>query len=231
MGNDIEPATFVLIHGGGSSAWDWHLVEPQLRALGHEVIAVDLPTEDASNGIAEYADAVVSECSGHPRLAVVAHSFGGLVAPVVCSRIETELLVLVTAMIPRPGESPSQWWSATGFNDLGVSIATRQEEIDAFFNGVPEELIAGQYENGREQNGGWDEPSPLQAWPDVATRYLLCRDDRFFPPDFARAHVAERLGIVPDEIDGGHMVALARPRALAERLHRLWNEPRDAAGV
>ena len=24
------------------------------------------------------------------------------------------------------------------------------------------------------------EPWPLDAWPDVPTRYLLCRDDRFF---------------------------------------------------
>jgi len=30
--------------------------------------------------------------------------------------------------------------------------------------------------------------------------------------------VRERLGIVPDEMDGGHLPALARPRELAERL-------------
>jgi hypothetical protein len=28
----------------------------------------------------------------------------------------------------------------------------------------------------------------------------------------------ERLGIVPDEIDGGHCVALSRPQELADRL-------------
>ncbi|MGH3043406.1 MAG: alpha/beta hydrolase, partial [Gaiellaceae bacterium] len=30
-------ATYALIHGGGGSAWDWHLVAPELEALGHEV--------------------------------------------------------------------------------------------------------------------------------------------------------------------------------------------------
>jgi hypothetical protein len=30
--------------------------------------------------------------------------------------------------------------------------------------------------------------------------------------------VRERLGIVPDEIDGSHCVALSRPRELADRL-------------
>ena len=29
-------ATYVLIHGAGSNSWYWHLVEPQLRALGHD---------------------------------------------------------------------------------------------------------------------------------------------------------------------------------------------------
>ncbi|WP_100444180.1 alpha/beta fold hydrolase [Glycomyces xiaoerkulensis] len=227
MGTDIEPATFVLIHGGGGSSWDWHLVEPELRGLGHEVLAVDLPIEDADNGITEYADAVVAECAGVRRPVIVAHSWGGLVAPVVCTRIEAELLVLLAGMIPAPGESPNEWWSATGYTELGISFGTREEEIDIFFNGVPEALITAAYEHERDHASGWDSPSPLQAWPDVPTRYLSCRDDRCFPPDFTRTHVAERLGITPDEIDGGHMVALARPRALAERLHRLWNETRD----
>jgi pimeloyl-ACP methyl ester carboxylesterase len=59
---------------------------------------------------------------------------------------------------------------------------------------------------------------PLDAWPDTPTRYLLCRDDRMFPAAWARRHARERLGIEPDEIDGGHYVSLSRPRELADRL-------------
>jgi pimeloyl-ACP methyl ester carboxylesterase len=159
---------------------------------------------------------------------VVAHSFGGLVGPVVASRMETELLVLLAAMIPAPGETPGQWWGASRYHETGISFETKEEEIDLFYNGVPEDLIAGSQERERDHSGGWDAPSPLKAWPDVPTRYLLGRDDRFFPPAFTRALVAERLGIVPDEIDGGHMVALSHPRALAEELHRLWTEQQQA---
>lgn len=61
-------------------------------------------------------------------------------------------------------------------------------------------------------------PWPLESWPDVPTRFLLCRDDRLFPADWMRRVVKERLGITPDEIDGGHCVALSRPRELADRL-------------
>ncbi|MDA1358991.1 alpha/beta hydrolase [Glycomyces luteolus] len=218
---DNESATFVLIHGGGSSGWDWHLVSPVLRELGHEVIAVDLPIEDKSTGVSEYADAVVEACGDRPNLVVVAHSWGGLVAPIVCSRIETELLVFVTAMVPLPGEAPNDWWDATGFSGLEPG----DPEADAFYNGVPAELAEECNARGREQTGERDgEPSPLKAWPDVPTRFLLCRDDRFFPPEFMRGMVRDRLGITPDEIDGGHMIALARPRELAERLHRYWAE-------
>jgi pimeloyl-ACP methyl ester carboxylesterase len=62
------------------------------------------------------------------------------------------------------------------------------------------------------------EASPLEAWPDVPTRVLLCRDDRLFPAGFIRRVARERLGITPDEIDGGHTPALSRPKELAERL-------------
>jgi hypothetical protein len=58
----------------------------------------------------------------------------------------------------------------------------------------------------------------------VPTSYLLCRDDRFFPAEWMRGVVRERLGITPDEIDGGHCPALGRPRELAERLERVSAE-------
>src|SRR3954469_17021547 len=99
-------ATHVLIHGGGGGAWDWHLVAPELRALGHDVIAMDLPSEDESAGLSEYADMVVDAIGDPTDLVVVGHSFGAFTAAAVCSRVTVDLLVLVTGMIARPGERP-----------------------------------------------------------------------------------------------------------------------------
>ncbi|MGH8775115.1 MAG: hypothetical protein ACRDWI_08080 [Jiangellaceae bacterium] len=45
----------------------------------------------------------------------------------------------------------------------------------------------------------------------MPTRFVLCTEDRFFPPDFLRRVVAERLNVSPDEIASGHCVALSRP--------------------
>jgi hypothetical protein len=57
------------------------------------------------------------------------------------------------------------------------------------------------------------EPWPLEAWPEAPTRILLSRDDRLFPANYLRRVGREPFGISPDEIDGGHCIALSRPRS------------------
>ena len=52
----------------------------------------------------------------------------------------------------------------------------------------------------------------------MKTRFILCRDDHFFPADFQRRVVEERLGITPEEMASGHLPALAHPEELVERL-------------
>ena len=59
-----------------------------------------------------------------------------------------------------------------------------------------------------------------KAMPDVPIGFVLCTQDRFFPPDFMRRQVVERLGITPDEIAAGHRVALSRPKELADILRQ-----------
>lgn len=210
-------ATYALIHGGGDSAWAWHLLSAELRERGHDVVAVDLPCDDDTAGLAEYADVVV-DAIGHRRdLVMVAHSFGGMTGPLVCARVPVDLLVLLTAMVPMPGERPADWPANTGFQG-----PTGSDDMATYYHDVPPALAAEASRKGRAQSDApAGEPWPLDAWPDVPTRYLLCRDDRFFTPDFVRGMVRDRLGIEPDEIDGGHCVALSRPRELADRLEEM----------
>ena len=204
-------STFALVHGGGGSAWDWHLVEPELRQLGHDLVAVDLPTEDPFKGWWDYADVVVEAVGDRRDLVVVAHSLGGFTAPLVCARRPVDLLVLVAAMIPAPGERFADWWTNACYESSG--------EDDVFYHDVSPELSAEAQRRERDQaNEPLEEPWPLDAWPDVPTRYLLCRDDRMFTAEWARRHARERLGIEPDEMDGGHYISLSRPRELSERL-------------
>jgi pimeloyl-ACP methyl ester carboxylesterase len=210
-------ATYALIHGGGSSGWDWHLVAPELEAGGHEVIAPDLPNEDEGAGLWENADAVVEAVADRRELVVVGHSLGGFVAPLVCTRVEADLLVLVNAMIPAPGENGVEWWTNTGYEDSG--------EEDVFYHDVSPKLEAEakRHERGQSERS-MIEPWPLDSWPDVPTRVLICRGDRMFTADFQRRVTRERLGIDPDEMDGGHYISISRPQELAERLEAYWAE-------
>jgi pimeloyl-ACP methyl ester carboxylesterase len=216
-------AAFVFIHGAGDAGWYWHLVTAELRERGHETVAPDLPCDDDSAGLSEYADAVVAAVGGRTGLVVVSQSSGGFTAPLVCERVPAELLVLVAPMIPAPGEVAADYWSATRYGD--EARERYDDPIDLFYQDVPPELAAEARKRSRVQSEArMGEPSLLRAWPDVPTRVLICRDDRLFPPGFLRRVARERLGITPDEIDGGHTPALSRPRELADRLEAYATE-------
>jgi pimeloyl-ACP methyl ester carboxylesterase len=214
-------STFALIHGGGSGAWDWHLVAPLLRAAGHEAIAVDLPIEDNDADLGDYAHSVVDAVGTRPDVIVVGHSLGGFTAPLAADALGAVALVYLTAMIPLPGETFEEWWTATGHDRENIP----SDPNASFFNGVPDDLVREAEKNVRDQQGEW----MSRAWPGVGhppipTRAILCRDDAFFPPAFMRRQVNERLGTEPVEIDGGHYAALSNPGGVADALLEFASE-------
>src|ERR1700682_3634259 len=143
-------ATYVLIHGAGSDSWYWHLLVPELRARGHDVIAPDLPTADDSAGLSEYTDAVTEAIGDRTDLVVVAQSLGGFTAPLVCDRVPVSLLILVAAMVPMAGESPGDWWADTGWEQArreqadhdGRAIGESFDVMTEFFHDVPPKVVA-----------------------------------------------------------------------------------------
>jgi len=210
-------ATFVLIHGAGDSSWYWHLAAAALRERGHDIVAPDLPCEDDSAGLSEYTDTVLDAIGGRADLVVVAQSSGAFTAPLVCTRTPVELLVLLAGLIPAPGEAAQDWWTNTGYQPVRGDWP--DDDASIFYHDVAPDLVVEALKRARRQsNTPAEEPWPLERWPDVRTRFLLCRQDRLLPASFLRRVVRERLGITPDEIDGGHCVALSRPEELAARL-------------
>jgi pimeloyl-ACP methyl ester carboxylesterase len=220
-------ATFALIHGGGDVGWYWHRVESELRRRGHDTVAPDLPCEDHSAGLGDYADSVIEAIGDRQHVVVVGQSYGGFTAPLVADRVQADALVLVTAMIPAPGEAPADWWDNTGHRQA-VDEQARQDggltgsddPFVAYFHDVPRDLAEEAVSRARDTESAtaYATPWPLPAWPDVPTKFVLCTEDRVFPARFMRRVVSERLGITPDEIAAGHCVALSRPRELAELL-------------
>lgn len=201
-------------------------MEEELRALDHDIVAPDLPVDDSPT-LVECADAVV-QAVGNPSapVVVVAQSFGSFIGPLVAGRLPTQVLVLVAGMVPAPCEPPDAWWANTGYAEavreqaaVDGGLTGNEDPFISFFHDVPRPLAEEAMR--RERHGsivGLDAPWPLDAWPAVTTRFVLCSEDRFFPPAFSRRVVAERLGIAPDEIESGHCVALSRPSELAVML-------------
>lgn len=219
---------FVLVPGAGGAAWYWHRLVPELTRRGHRAVAVDLPAADDSAGLEEYADVVTAAAAGLERPVVVGQSMGGLCAPLVCARRPVAALVLLNAMIPRPGESGAQWWVDTGHEAAFSALAEREgrsPEFDVeelFFHDVPAEVTAEAFAQSEpeQSDAPFAAPWPLDAWPDVPVHVLHGRDDRFFPLEFARRLAAERLGAPVEVLPGGHLLALSRPVELADALCR-----------
>lgn len=221
-------ATYVLIPGAGGLAWYWHRLVPELSRRGHDVVAVNLPAGDDSAGLAEYADTVIDAVGDRTQLILVAQSLAGFTAPLVCERLPVDLLVLLNAMVPAPGETPGDWWADTGHGPARAEQAARAgrnldddpDLLDAFFHDVPPDVRAEAMVNGppAQSDTPFTQPWPLATWPDVTTRFLQGRDDRFFPVEFQRRVVEDRLGLTPDEMPGGHLIALSQPEELASRL-------------
>ena len=221
--------TFAFIHGAGDVGWYWHLVEAALRRLGYRTVAPDLPCDDDAADLSMYADVVVDAIGDRTDVVVVAQSLGAFTAPLVCERVDAVLMVLVAPMIPAPREAPADYWEDTRY---GEEVSVRYTDtVELFYQDVPPEIASEALRRARDQSEArMQEPSPLEAWPDVPTRILLCRDDRLFPPAFLRRVARERLGITPDEIDGGHTPALSRPRELTQHLLRYLTEAKAGFG-
>ncbi|OBA86995.1 hypothetical protein A5642_21445 [Mycolicibacterium mucogenicum] len=214
---------FLLVPGGGCDPSYWRFVLRELAVRGHRGIAVDLPCADDSADLNVYADVVAahSRADGEPPV-VVAHSFGGFTGALACPRVGAAELIYVSAMIPRPGECPGDWWSATGCVAAQREAAAAggydvDDAVALYYNGVDPAVIGAEIERPQSETPAL-KPWPAQALPQVPTRFLLFRDDRFFPEGFMRRVVADRLGIEPEAMPGGHMAMLSHPVELVDLL-------------
>lgn len=215
---------YVLIPGAGGTAWYWSRVVPLLQEAGHDAVAVDLPGDDESAGIAEYADLVVAACAGATDVVLVAQSLGGFTAALACDRVPLGELVFINAMIPMPGETAGEWWDAVD------SQSARQEAAEAggygefdlavyFLHDVPAEVAAeGEPYQRPEADIAFTQPCTFTNWPAVPIRVLAGADDRFFPAQFQRRVAKDRLGVDADVLPGGHLIALANPSGVAKYL-------------
>jgi pimeloyl-ACP methyl ester carboxylesterase len=220
-----DQRAFILIPGAGGAAWYWHRVVPLLREAGYQAIAVDLPGDDPDAGLAEYTRLVAGAADGHGSVVLVAQSLGGFTAAMAAMKIDVQELVFVNAMIPRPGETPGEWWGATGWEAARQAAAQRggyptDFDLETYFlHDVPPDVAAaGQRYQRPESDAAFASACDFGAWPQVPIMVATGADDRFFPASFQQGVARERLGVEADILPGGHLNALSQPDALASYL-------------
>jgi pimeloyl-ACP methyl ester carboxylesterase len=218
-------ATFVCIHGAGGRVSDWQLVAAELEARGHQVLTPDLPCEEPA-GLDDYAGAVIAAIGDDDGdVVLVAHSLGGLTAPVVATRIPVAAMVFVAAMVALPGERGADWWANSGHSQAYAAQGLPDDSDETVFvHDVPPDVLAASTTPRGQTGEVMDDPSPLEGWPDVPTTFVVCRDDRFFPADWMTELVRRRLGIDPVLVPGGHCPYLSQPVPLADAIERAWQD-------
>jgi pimeloyl-ACP methyl ester carboxylesterase len=211
--------TFGLVHGGAHGAWCWRRVLDELAALGHHGIAMDLPCDDDSAGAEEYAAVVVDALQEvEEPVTLVGHSLGGLTVPLVAEQRPTRRMIFLCAMLPVPGKSfrEQQATEDVLFPYSGGVAGLRMR----FFNSCTDEAADDAMARLRRQSTTpFEERTPLRHWPEVASSYIVCTEDRACRPAWARQAARERLGVEPIELEGSdHSPFLSRPQELARLL-------------
>ena len=236
--------TYVLVHGGGSTARYWDRLVPLLDA---PALAVDLPGRNGKPAdfgtltVDEEAASVVTDVEaagiGDP-IVLVAHSSGGLVVPAVVAGLGDRVahIVLNAALVPPEG--------GCGLDGMqprhaeGLKIAAEQARRDGTvitLPGAPEDP-----EPFRTAYGGdpLDDETlafmvdPVRCVPDtvhhyfqpvywslasdVPVTYVLNTRDRPIPPALQEEMIL-RLQRAPTVIrlDGGHVPAVTAPETFA----------------
>jgi pimeloyl-ACP methyl ester carboxylesterase len=237
--------TFVLVHGSFHGAWCWFKLVPELEALGHRAVALDLPAQgDDQTPIADvtYAmnvDRVAEAIGGQAEpVVLVGHSLGGATITGTAERVpeQIRLLVYLTAFLPRDGESVNAitssptWPPETGARAFvrsadGLSVSVAPEAVrERFYHDCSDEDVAYCMARLRPQPFAIRD-TPIRITPErfgrVPRAYIHCTDDRSFVPSVQRAMVSQTPCQKTASVATGHSAFLAAPADLAKILSDL----------
>jgi pimeloyl-ACP methyl ester carboxylesterase len=235
-------ATIVLIHGAWTGGWLWSRVAPDLRARGQTVhiptltglgerdhllgpdIDLDLHATDVLN-LLEYEDL--------QRTVLVGHGYGAAVAQRVAALAPERVgrLLFLDALLARPGQSlvatlgpAADLLQTRAYDDEGIAVYAPD-------TGLLLDSLA-------KRDADWveDRLVPMPAAPfaqplDLAGFFaldrpvLVVRPQRGDPAAAIAEEIAREYGFAAHEIDGGHLVMIAKPDATAELIDNFARQP------
>jgi pimeloyl-ACP methyl ester carboxylesterase len=220
----------LLVHGAWGGAWAWGFVQAELKKLGVESTAIDVPSrEPAPSAMADDAAAVRAAVDGMPEPAVVVgHSYAGVtITEASAGNDKVKHLVYVCAILPELGQStasmmgedptPSEIGSAILATDDGMSTLDPAGAKRVLFNDVTDEqaapIIAAL---GPHRLSVFGEAPTALGWKEHPSTYVLTTQDKVFSPGLQRRMAANATRTV--EVDAGHIPLLSRPAELARAI-------------
>jgi pimeloyl-ACP methyl ester carboxylesterase len=222
----------VLVHGALAGAWIWDDVVPELAAMGHDAVAVELPghgrrRDESPTTMTEYRDAVLEQIRTGDVL--VGHSAGGwaitLAADAAPERVRH--LVYFAAALPDEGQPANarrisapemQRYTRLTPDGKGSELASFEGAREHFFHDCDEADARRAFEQlCPEPVAPLGEPMSVPTfWATPIPRsYILCTKDRAYPVDYMQG-VARTLGVEPILVSWGHFPMVSRPRETAE---------------
>jgi pimeloyl-ACP methyl ester carboxylesterase len=215
---------FCLVHGSTQDPSGWDLLVPELRALGHDTVVVDLPTDQPEASATVYADRIADSLDCDDAI-VVAHSASGLFLPLVPAKRRVARIVFLAAVVPQIGKSlidqlrsepdmmNPDWLGKNPIDDDRVAM-------EFLFHDCAPEAARWAMTTRRLMMARQAivEVCPLDQWPSAACSSIVCADDRTIQPVWSRRVARERLGVEPIDLEGGHCPHVSRPGPLARVL-------------
>jgi pimeloyl-ACP methyl ester carboxylesterase len=103
-------STIAFVHGAWHGVWCWQRLLPELTALGHQSVVMDLPVDDGNATFDDYATVVSAACPDAVNLVLIGHSLGAMVLPLVAARRRVSLMIFLCGLIPNVKGMP--WYDA-----------------------------------------------------------------------------------------------------------------------
>lgn len=220
--------TLILVHGAWHGPWCWAPVLARLDDAGVPAVAVELGLRD----LHEDAALVRSACdAADGPVALVGHSYGGLVVTEAGVHPAVEHLVYVCAFAVAEGETPiglvldhegeaSDLGPALVLHDDGTSTLDPALVGDVLYGDCAPADVERARSLLRPQGGQTlSQPVDAVAWRDRPSTYAVCGADRCVPPSLQRAMAARLPGAAIVEWPGcSHSPFFSRPGEVADLL-------------
>jgi pimeloyl-ACP methyl ester carboxylesterase len=226
-------ASFVLIPGAMHGRWTWDRIVPRLEAVGHEVIAPDLPGMGTNQSIpvetvtlADWGEFVADQVrAAHGPVVLAGHSRGGLVIGEAAERVPDRLagLIYLTALLVPPGQSLAD---VTGHRPDPDAPPPDPTELAAMARGLfysgctPEDADWAIANLHREPMQVMTTPASVtwERWGRVPRAFIECSEDAVLSLDKQREMQAAAPCDPVLTLKADHSPFLCAPEALAQAM-------------